>query len=33
MGLGGSKLEKTISTEFPEGQHFFGLENVRYNTT
>jgi len=27
MGLGGSKLEKAIGPEFPEGEHYFGLEN------
>ncbi len=28
MGLGTSKLEKAIVSEFPEGQNFYGFENV-----
>jgi len=27
MGLGTSKLEKAIVTEFPDGQNFYGFEN------
>eukprot|EP01118_Nematostelium_gracile_P017797 TRINITY_DN7716_c0_g1_i1.p1 TRINITY_DN7716_c0_g1~~TRINITY_DN7716_c0_g1_i1.p1 ORF type:complete len:385 (+),score=91.04 TRINITY_DN7716_c0_g1_i1:19-1173(+) len=27
VGLGSSRLEKTIVTEFPEGEKYFGLEN------
>ena len=30
MGLGSSKLEKAIGNDFPDGEHYFGLENVRW---
>jgi hypothetical protein len=28
MGLNSSKLEKAMGPQFPEGEHYFGLENV-----
>jgi len=27
MGGSGSKLEKALGDNFPEGEHYFGLEN------
>lgn len=27
MGASGSKLEKALGDNFPEGEHYFGLEN------
>jgi ubiquitin carboxyl-terminal hydrolase 12/46 len=27
MGASGSKLEKALGDQFPEGQRYFGLEN------
>ena len=27
MGGAGSKLEKALGEQFPEGEHYFGLEN------
>lgn len=28
MGLGSTKLEKSLGEEFPEGEHYMGFENV-----
>lgn len=30
MGKTHSKVERTLGLRFPEGEHFLGLENVRY---
>lgn len=27
MGIAGSKLEKALGDQFPEGERYFGLEN------